>query len=294
MKYGALFSLALAGFSSLAEAQPHGKLRHRHLNPRAVVTVYATQTVDQFGNAIREPTPVPEAASPPAEAPAPAAVIAEPESEAADSDEEEAEEFSFVGGPSASPSASAEPDLDESSGSDKALSGIDSDFPDGELSCSHFPSDYGALATEWVTKDNWSGLQFDEKQASGEIRLANADGTGKCQEGYYCSYACPPGYSKAQWPEDQPANGESVGGLLCKNGKLRLTRPDSCKKLCVKGAENTTVVNKLDKEVAICRTDYPGKLYRHLLDAGTLLTSVLKVPRRCPFRLLLSRDQPSF
>lgn len=44
--------------------------------------------------------------------------------------------------------------------------GIDRDFPDGELDCSHFPGDYGALSTGWIYKDGWSGLQFMQQQAS--------------------------------------------------------------------------------------------------------------------------------
>lgn len=58
--------------------------------------------------------------------------------------------------------------------------------------------------------------------------------------------------------KSQQANGESVGGLLCKNGKLWLTRPEASKKLCQAGSDNTIVENKLAQGVAICRTDYPG------------------------------------
>lgn len=257
MKYAGLFSIALAGFMAVSSAQPHGKLRHRHLDARAVVTVVATQTVDQFGNLLGAPTPAPQVQSPPIAVPEPAAVVVESDSEEATETEEEVAEFSFAASSVPKPAEDYD-ELDPEPVKNKAVTGLNADFPDGKLSCSTFPSDYGALATDWVTKGSWSGIQFDEQQASGDIRLANADGAGSCKEGYYCSYACPPGYSKAQWPEDQPSNGESLGGLICKNGKLCLTRPKSSKKLCVKGAENTKVVNKLSKSVAICRTDYPG------------------------------------
>lgn len=96
-------------------------------------------------------------------------------------------------------------------------------------------------------------------QANGDIRLATRDPKETCMDGTWCSYACPPGYSKAQWPAEQPSSGESIGGLVCKNGKLWLTRSTS-RKLCTAGADNTKIVNNLGQGVAICRTDYPGML----------------------------------
>lgn len=123
----------------------------------------------------------------------------------------------------------------------------DAEFPDGEIDCSTFPSDYGALALDWLECGGWTGIQIDG--GAGE----------ECKEGGLCSYACPPGYSKAQWPEIQPASGESHGGLLCKNGKLWKTRPENSG-LCVKGHGGVFVENKLGEHVPICRTDYPGKI----------------------------------
>lgn len=131
---------------------------------------------------------------------------------------------------------------------DTAGSGVDQEFPDGELSCSDFPSSYGAVPLNWVTKDGWASI------VDGQV---NKDNVGVCEDGDLCSYACPPGYSKAQWPDVQPASGASTGGLLCKNGKLFRTRKDYTK-LCEPGVGNTSVVSKLDQFVAICRTDYPG------------------------------------
>lgn len=127
--------------------------------------------------------------------------------------------------------------------------GLDRDFPNGEIDCSHFPAEYGALALPWVTKDGWSGIQKDG---------GNDDGRGVCTDDALCSYACPAGYSKAQWPADQPASGESHGGLKCRGGKLYRTR-DGYTKLCQPGQGTAQVRNKLDKFVAICRTDYPGQ-----------------------------------
>lgn len=123
------------------------------------------------------------------------------------------------------------------------------DFPDGKLDCNAFPSEYGAIPLTWVTLEGWSGIQ---------VNGGNGDAVGKCVEGALCSYACPAGYSKSQWPEDQPASGESHGGLLCKGGKLHLTRPDY-HQLCQAGQTGVKVKNQLKQMVSICRTDYPGK-----------------------------------
>ena len=57
--------------------------------------------------------------------------------------------------------------------------------------------------------------------------------------------------------EDQPSNGVSIGGLLCKNGKLYKSSTRS-NYLCEWGVKKANVVNKLSETVAICRTDYPG------------------------------------
>ena len=75
-----------------------------------------------------------------------------------------------------------------------------------------------------------------------------------------CSYACPPGYQKSQWPAEQGSTGQSVGGLFCnENNKLVKTNPDLSKTLCIKGTGAVKVVNKLSTNAAFCRTDYPGK-----------------------------------
>ena len=73
-----------------------------------------------------------------------------------------------------------------------------------------------------------------------------------------CSYACPPGYLKAQWPEAQGATGQSVGGIECKNGKLYLPRASETKKLCMAGTGGVKIHNQIGQSVPVCRTDYPG------------------------------------
>jgi SUN family beta-glucosidase len=147
--------------------------------------------------------------------------------------------------------------------SSDSSTGIDSDFPDGQLSCSTFPSRYGAVPVDWLGLGGWIGVQTPGSGSSlltGLTNLITAISGESCTEGSYCSYACPPGYQKSQWPETQGSSGQSVGGLLCQNGKLHLTNPGMSKKLCMKGTEEVTVLvkNTMRKDVAVCRTDYPG------------------------------------
>ena len=95
-------------------------------------------------------------------------------------------------------------------------------------------------------------------------------GGDNCTSGAMCSYACPPGYQKSQWPTQQGSTGQSVGGLMCNsNNKLVKTNPGLSSTLCIKGTGATTVVNKLSTNAAICRTDYPGESY--------LLTSLYEI-----------------
>jgi hypothetical protein len=144
--------------------------------------------------------------------------------------------------------------------------GVDTPFPDGELDCSTFPSAYGAVPVNWLNVGGWAAIQKPGAQhGSGYDKImtvtkAQCKGDNCCLEGSYCSYACPNGYLQYQWPTLQGATGQSVGGLKCEGGKLRLTNP-SVKTLCAKGASNikVTVQNKLSQNVAICRTNYPGK-----------------------------------
>jgi len=73
-----------------------------------------------------------------------------------------------------------------------------------------------------------------------------------------CSYACPAGYQKSQWPTSQGSTGQSVGGIQCSNGKLHLTNPSLSSSLCIAGAGGVQAQNNAGGVVAICRTDYPG------------------------------------
>ena len=63
--------------------------------------------------------------------------------------------------------------------------------------------------------------------------------------------------SKTQWPSEQPSDGKSIGGLLCKNGYLYRTNQDS-KYLCEWGRQSSYAVNNKDSAISLCRTDYPG------------------------------------
>lgn len=129
-----------------------------------------------------------------------------------------------------------------------AYSTINSNFEDGTIDCSSFPSDVpGVMSLDYLGFGGWSGI----------YNPSDNNSPNKCTEGSYCSYSCQPGMSKTQWPSDQPANGVSVGGLICKNGKLYRTNSEK-KNLCEWGLESAVVVSELSDSVSICRTDYPG------------------------------------
>jgi hypothetical protein len=136
---------------------------------------------------------------------------------------------------------------------------LDSDFPDGEVDCDTFPSDYGALSLDYLGLGGWSGIQYVTVAGKVVSNIVTAKNGQKCRNGAMCSYACPAGYEKSQWPTTQGATGQSVGGLECKNGKLYLTNPTLSKKLCIEGTGGVHVQNNLGVETSVCRTDYPGK-----------------------------------
>lgn len=138
--------------------------------------------------------------------------------------------------------------------------GLDRDFPDGEIDCTDFPSDYGPIEIEWMGIGGWSGIQYPTYGGDSIVDIVTAvPGGDNCTANAMCSYACPPGYQKSQWPTTQGSTGQSVGGLQCnQDGKLTLTNPSLSRKLCIKGTGATQVQNKLSKNAAICRTDYPG------------------------------------
>lgn len=145
------------------------------------------------------------------------------------------------------------------SGWSDSSSGVDSPFPDGQIDCSTFPSEYGAVAVDWLGLGGWTGIQSGSAGAAGYSNIMTST-SGGCTEGSFCSYACPPGYQKSQWPTTQGSTGQSVGGIQCTNGKLQLTNPSMSSSLCMKGASEVTiqVQNNIGSQVAVCRTDYPG------------------------------------
>lgn len=167
--------------------------------------------------------------------------------------------------PAEKPSSPAEKPSSPSTGTSDSHDGqgVDREFPDCEIDCSQFPSDYGPIAIDWMKIGGWSGIQYPTIQGNVITRIDTAVPGGKnCVPGAMCSYACPPGYQKSQWPLAQGSTGESVGGLLCDNqGKLKLTNSGLSNRLCIKGTGGVQVQNDLkgSDNVAICRTDYPGQ-----------------------------------
>lgn len=146
-------------------------------------------------------------------------------------------------------------------GSASGGSGLNSKFKSGEVKCSEFPSSYGALFLDWLGTKGWSGIQRVPSYKSGDSSISlietAIDGEG-CTPNSFCSYACPVGYQKTQWPEAQGSTRESIGGLYCNaDGYLELSRP-SKQTLCEPGVGGVFVQNDLDSIAAVCRTDYPG------------------------------------
>ena len=142
----------------------------------------------------------------------------------------------------------------------------DKDFPDGQLDCSEFPQDYGAIPIDWMNIGGWSGIQYVKIEGKFVTQIVTAVAgdapfcKGRNGLTAMCSYACPPGFQKSQWPSQQGSKQESVGGLMCgADGKLHLTNPELSTKLCIEGTGNVFVENKLGDIAPICRTDYPGK-----------------------------------
>ncbi|KAK3383413.1 hypothetical protein B0T24DRAFT_48481 [Lasiosphaeria ovina] len=139
--------------------------------------------------------------------------------------------------------------------------GIDVDFPSGELSCDfESVAAYGAIPVDWEGTDGWTTLaQFGDLIPGVKVNNIHSPTSGGCGEKTLCSYACPPGYQKSQWPEtSQGVTGQSVGGVWCnEKGKLELTRPEH-PKICEPGAGGVYVQNKLSGVSCVCRTDYPG------------------------------------
>jgi len=144
-----------------------------------------------------------------------------------------------------------------SSSSLSSGTGVDAEFPNGEIDCGTFPSEYGAVPLDYLGLGGYSGIQYVTLAGQVVSEIVTAVTGDACTSGAMCSYACPAGYQKSQWPVTQGATGQSVGGLECKNGKLYLTN-SAYKTLCIPGVGGVNVRNELSVEVAVCRTDYPG------------------------------------
>ncbi|KAI1101121.1 SUN-domain-containing protein [Jackrogersella minutella] len=162
---------------------------------------------------------------------------------------------------SSSPAPAATSSASSSSGGGlTGATGVDAEFPDGKLKCSEFPEQYGAVPLDYLGLGGWTGLQFTPNYKIGDLSISFiVNGVkGMAQQAGFYSYACPEGYVKTQWPSAQGATKQSVGGLLCNSdGYLELSRPES-KTLCEPGVAGITIQNDLSKNVAVCRTDYPG------------------------------------
>ena len=151
-----------------------------------------------------------------------------------------------------------------SSSSSSSSGNVDAEFPSGTIDCGDFPSAYGAVALDWLGLGGYSGVQNTpnfggDLTVDGSISyIETAISGSSCTPNSFCSYACPPGYQKSQWPLSQGNAGQSIGGLYCNsNGKLELSRT-AVSQICTKGAGGVQVSSSLSKNVAICRTDYPG------------------------------------
>lgn len=139
--------------------------------------------------------------------------------------------------------------------------GLTANFPSGSIPCTQFPSDYGAIPISYLDTNGWAGIQRCPTYRKGDSAISYIETAVKgdgCVSGAFCSYACPPGYQKTQWPSAQGATLQSIGGLYCNSdGFLELTRPEH-PTLCELGAGGVFIQNDLDQVVSTCRTDYPG------------------------------------
>ncbi|CCK70443.1 putative glucosidase SIM1 KNAG_0E01810 [Huiozyma naganishii CBS 8797] len=253
---------------------------HQHKRAVAVEYVYQTVTVDDSGNTITAPQPTTltptavgatdagdvhvtapapattEAAATTTLAPGTTATTTTPEAETTQPATTTAAATqpatTTAAAPATTTTASSGSSGSSSSGNGgiygdlASFSGPSEQFEDGTIPCDSFPSGQGVISVSWLGEGGWAGVEHQDTSTG-----------GSCTEGSYCSYACQPGMSKTQWPTDQPSDGRSVGGLLCKNGMLYRSNTNS-NYLCEWGVDAAVVVSELSQSVAICRTDYPG------------------------------------
>ncbi|CAD1808189.1 Secreted beta-glucosidase SIM1 [Candida parapsilosis] len=249
MKSSVLSLLTIAA-SALAAPLQH-QHHHHQQEKRAAVTkvVY----VDGSGNTVTGPT-----ASASASASAQSTVTSSSSSPDETTQQDETSSSVSTSSSSSSPSSSEDNSSSETGSSSTGSSSIAGDlkafvnptekFEDGVHSCDSVVTGQGVIAVDWLSGLNggWT-----------TIMNQNGDTSSTCKDGYYCSYACQAGMSKTQWPSEQPSNGISVGGLYCKNGKLYRSNQDE-DYLCSWGSNNVQFDSQISKDVAICRTDYPG------------------------------------
>ncbi|KAI5948659.1 SIM1 [Candida theae] len=245
MKSSVLSLLTIAATALSAPLQ-HQHHHHHQEEKRAVVTqvVY----VDGNGNTVSGPS-----ATASGSATASASTVtssssssqggqtSSPTSASSSSASSSSQESSTETGSSSSGDSSIAGDL-------KAFVDPTEKFEDGVHSCDSVVTGQGVIAVDWLSGLNggWTTIMNEQ-----------GDTSANCQDGYYCSYACQAGMSKTQWPSEQPSNGISVGGLYCKGGKLYRSNQDQ-DYLCSWGANNVEFDSQISKDVAICRTDYPG------------------------------------
>lgn len=228
-----------------AMAAPSGFKHHHHQHQneaRAVVTTFRTVTVGADGQ-VRGAAAETASASDSAVTSASTTVTASSQTPSSSASSSSASSASSSSGssPSSSPSGGISGDL-------SLFSDPSEKFEDGVHDCDTLPTGQGVIGIDWLSEIN-GGFS--------SIMNMNGDTSSTCKDGYYCSYACQAGMSKTQWPSDQPSSGISVGGLYCKNGKLYRSNQDK-DYLCEWGYKGTNFVSKIDKDIAICRTDYPG------------------------------------
>lgn len=288
----AILNIALAAsLGSVAVAQPHRHGHHVHHQKRDkslhehekrdVVTTYVPATVTQYTLGDKEISPEEAQAgldkglyvvigeTTPTFTPPPAPAVTSTSSKEDGVFIEQVTTSSSSTSTTAEPTTTStptptptpEPSSSSSSSVSAGATGIDADFPDGELDCDTFPSAYGALALDYLGMGGWSGLQYTPNFSLKDLAISFIEtGVAKPsgQTGFY-SYACPDGYVKSQWPKAQGNTGQSIGGLYCNaQNKLELTRGDVSKKLCEKGIPGITIKNKMNSGTSVCRTDYPG------------------------------------
>lgn len=233
-------SLSLLLVSSLVSAAPVAINHNHHQHKREAVTVTEVHTVVVNG---ANPTASPEAHT--VQALVNDAVLGDDESTSSTQQAAAATTTS-----AAAQTSQAQENTETSAAaqttSSSSSSSSSGSFEDGTIPCSEFPSVANIVSLDWVGLGGWASVMALDGSTS-----------NSCTDGFYCSYACKPGYSKTQWPSNQPSDGRSVGGLLCKDGYLYKSNSDF-DSLCEEDVQTGNVVSELSEVVSLCRTDYPG------------------------------------